>query len=61
VAEPLKTFVSPGLVHRLAADIVRVEPAFPSRTFIKQAIAGLEDDDTMSRAAPSDFQSSPVL
>jgi 3-methyladenine DNA glycosylase AlkC len=49
MAEPLKTFFSPALVRRLAADIARVESAFPSRAFVKQATAGLEDLELLDR------------
>lgn len=37
----LKTFVSPALVRRLAADLVRVHPAFPARAFVTEALRGL--------------------
>jgi 3-methyladenine DNA glycosylase AlkC len=49
VADALKTFFSPTLVRRLASDIARVESAFPSRAFIKQATAGLEDLELLDR------------
>jgi 3-methyladenine DNA glycosylase AlkC len=42
VAEPLKTFFSPELVSRLAADIARVDPGFPAEAFVAQATIGLE-------------------
>jgi len=37
MGEPLKTFFSPALVRRMAADIERVEPSFSSRAFVRQA------------------------
>lgn len=37
----LKTFFSPALVKRLAADLSRVHPAFPSARFVKLATTGL--------------------
>lgn len=37
----LKSFFSPTLVRRLAADLARVHPAFPTRQFVKDATAGL--------------------
>ncbi len=49
LAESLKTFFSPELVRRLAADIARVEPDFPARAFIKQASAGIEDLELLDR------------
>ncbi len=49
MAEQLKTFFSPALVRRLAADIARVEPSFPSRAFITEASAGLEALELMDR------------
>lgn len=42
MAEPLKTFFSPALVQRLAGDIARVYPSFPSRAFVRDATTGLE-------------------
>ena len=42
MADPLKTFFSPTLVRRLAGDIERVHPAFPSRAFIRDATKGLD-------------------
>lgn len=49
MAEALKTFFSPELVRRLAADISRVEPSFPSRAFIKQACEGLSELELVDR------------
>lgn len=49
MAELLKSFFSPDLVRRLAADVVRVRPTFPSRAFIKQASAGLDDLELLDR------------
>jgi 3-methyladenine DNA glycosylase AlkC len=41
LAASLKTFFSPSLVRRLAADIVRAHPSFPERAFVKRACSGL--------------------
>jgi 3-methyladenine DNA glycosylase AlkC len=49
MAEALKSFFSPALVRRIAADIARVYPPFPQRAFIKQAGAGLEELELMDR------------
>lgn len=49
MAEPLKTFFSPALVRRLAGDLTRVEPTFPSRAFIKDAGAGLDELELLDR------------
>jgi 3-methyladenine DNA glycosylase AlkC len=50
MAEPLKGFFSPALVRRLAADIARVSPAFPSRAFVRQATSGLGELELLGRA-----------
>jgi len=42
MAEALKTFFSPALVQRLAAEIERAEPSFPARAFVRQATTGLD-------------------
>jgi 3-methyladenine DNA glycosylase AlkC len=49
MGEPLKTFFSKPLVQRLAAEITRVEPGFPSRAFVKQATAGLDELELIDR------------
>jgi 3-methyladenine DNA glycosylase AlkC len=49
MAESLKSFFSPALVRRLAADIARVEPSFGSRSFIQAASAGLERLELLGR------------
>lgn len=49
MAEPLKTFFSPALVRRLAAEVARVEPGFASRAFIKRATAGLDTLELLDR------------
>ena len=49
MAESLKTFFSPLLVRRIAADIERVHPAFPSRGFIEDATKGLEGLELLDR------------
>ena len=45
----LKSFFSPSLVRRLAADVARVHPGFPERKFVKQACAGLGDLELLDR------------
>ncbi len=47
--ELLKTFFSPQVVRRLAADIARVHPGFSSRAFIEQASAGLDELELLDR------------
>src|SRR5687768_1316719 len=49
MAEPLKTFFSPALIRRLAGDIERVHPRFPSRAFIRDATNGLESLELLDR------------
>lgn len=49
MAEPLKTFFSPSLVRRLAADVAQVHPAFPARRFVADASAGLEALELLDR------------
>ena len=49
MAEPLKTFFSPALVRRLAADLGRVDPSFPARAFVKRATAGLDELELLER------------
>jgi 3-methyladenine DNA glycosylase AlkC len=49
MAEPLKTFFSPRLVRRLAADLVRVHPPFPVRRFVKDACDGLDALELLDR------------
>jgi 3-methyladenine DNA glycosylase AlkC len=49
VAYSLKTFFSPSLVRRLAADIVRAQPAFPARAFVRRACAGLDALELLDR------------
>lgn len=50
MAEPLKSFFSPDLVRRLAADLARAEPAFPAAAFRAQATDGLAALELMDRA-----------
>lgn len=45
----LKSFFSPALIRRLAGDLVGVEPSFPSRRFIRQAEAGLDELELVDR------------
>ena len=49
MGEPLKTFFSASLVRRLAGDIERVHPSFPSRSFIKDATKGLDELELLDR------------
>ena len=49
MADSLKTFFSPALVRRLAADIARVHPAFPNAAFVKDACSGLDDLELLDR------------
>ena len=49
MAESLKTFFSASLVRRLAADIERVHPSFPSRGFVRDATKGLDALELLDR------------
>jgi 3-methyladenine DNA glycosylase AlkC len=49
MAEALKHFFSRALVRRLAGDLARVHPAFPSRAFIREATGGLDDLELLDR------------
>ena len=49
MADTLKTFFSPSLVRRLAADIARVQPGFPVGRFVKDACAGLDSLELLDR------------
>jgi 3-methyladenine DNA glycosylase AlkC len=49
MGEPLKTFFSRALVRRLAGDIARVHPDFPSRAFTNDACRGLDDLELLAR------------
>jgi len=49
MGDPLKTFFSPALIRRLAADLARVSPAFPRRQFIADACRGLEALELLDR------------
>lgn len=49
MAEPLKTFFSPQLVRRLAADVARVAPSFAAGAFAKRASAGLAELELLDR------------
>jgi 3-methyladenine DNA glycosylase AlkC len=49
VAPSLKTFFSPTLVRRLAADIARVHPGFPEQAFIEHACETLEELELLDR------------
>jgi 3-methyladenine DNA glycosylase AlkC len=45
----LKSFFSPDLVRRLAADLARVEPRFATAAFVADACAGLADLELLAR------------
>src|SRR5688500_15900716 len=49
MAGELKAFFSPALVRRLAGEVARVHPAFPTRSFVHQACAGLDDLELLDR------------
>jgi 3-methyladenine DNA glycosylase AlkC len=49
MGEPLKTFFSPALVKRLAADLARVHPEFPATQFAADASRGLEELELLDR------------
>ena len=49
MADSLKAFFSPALVRRLAGDIERVHPSFPSRAFVRDATRGLETKELLDR------------
>ena len=49
MADTLKQFFSPALVRRLAADIARVHPRFPTRRFVAAACAGLDALELLDR------------
>jgi 3-methyladenine DNA glycosylase AlkC len=49
VADALKTFFSPPLVRRLAADLVRAHPGFPADRFVKDACKGLDALELLDR------------
>jgi 3-methyladenine DNA glycosylase AlkC len=49
MAGDLKSFFSRELVRRLAADVARAHPAFPSRAFVRDATAGLDALELLDR------------
>lgn len=49
MGESLKSFFSPVLIRRLAADILRIHPKFPVEPFIKQASKGLNRLELLDR------------
>lgn len=49
MAEALKTFFSPSLVRRLAAEIERVHPSFPVARFVKDTCTGLDALELLDR------------
>jgi len=49
MADSLKTFFSPALVRRLAADMLRVDPSFPQKAFVEQACSGIERLELLDR------------
>lgn len=49
MGEPLKSFFSPDLVRRLAAEISRAHPPFPADAFVEDATAGLTRLELLDR------------
>jgi 3-methyladenine DNA glycosylase AlkC len=49
VADALKTFFSPALVRRLAADLERVHTSFPVNPFVNDACDGLDALELLDR------------
>ena len=49
MAFSLKEFFSPSLVRRLGADLARVHPGFPERSFVKAASSGLDALELVDR------------
>jgi 3-methyladenine DNA glycosylase AlkC len=49
LAEPLKNRFGPEIPKRIAAMIAKVHPAFDSRAFVAEALAGYEPLDLMAR------------
>lgn len=49
MGDPLKTFFSPALVRRLAADVARVHGPFPEEAFVADACRGLEALELLDR------------
>ena len=49
MADALKTFFSPSLVSRLAADLSRAHSSFPVRAFVRDACEGLETLELLDR------------
>ncbi len=49
LADALKTFFSPSLVRRLAADVARADPTFPVDPFVRDACAGLDALELLDR------------
>ncbi len=50
MAADLKSFFSPTLVRRLAAEILRVHPEFPAPSFVRRASTGLAALELLDRA-----------
>ena len=49
MGEPLKVFFSPALIRRLAGDLARVHPSFPTRKFVAEACQGLDAFELLDR------------
>lgn len=49
MADALKTFFSPSLVRRLAADLAKADPGFPVKPFVKDACDGLDALELLDR------------
>jgi len=45
----LKTFFSPALVRRLAADLTRAHAGFPEKRFVQRASSGLDQLELLDR------------
>ena len=49
MADSLKTFFSPALIRRLAGELVRAHPSFPSAAFVAAATKGLQRFELLDR------------
>ena len=50
MAEPLKNRFGPQVPTRIAAMVTAAHPSFPTRAFVRDALAGYEPLDLMARA-----------
>ncbi len=51
MADTLKSLFGPPIAHRLAEDLLLVDPEFPSHAFLAQALDGYEDLNLLDRGA----------